>query len=69
MTRLWTTLVGRLRPSATDLETLARHETDPSKVARFQPIARGPAVAILTLMALGALWLLWVPWRAIRPRR
>lgn len=63
-----TTLLARLRPSAAELEALGRHETDPSRVDRFQPITRGPAMALLMLMALGVLWLAWLPWRAVRRR-
>jgi hypothetical protein len=38
-----------LTPSGEEIRELALRETDPARVAQFQPIVKGPVVAILIL--------------------
>ena len=43
----------RLRPTDREIRELALRETDPTRAARFEPIVRGPAWAVLGLLGVG----------------
>jgi hypothetical protein len=46
-------LADFLKPSDREIRELALRETDPAYVHEFQPIAKGPVVAVLILMVIG----------------
>jgi hypothetical protein len=46
-------IADRLKPSDREIRELALRETDPERVLEFQPIAKGPVVALLILMLIG----------------
>jgi hypothetical protein len=46
-------LIDAFRPTQRELQDLARAETDPDQVARFQPICRGPLFAVMVIAAAG----------------
>ena len=50
-------LAELLKPSDTEIRELALRETDPARISEFQPIVRGPgmAVVILSLVAVAAI--------------
>ena len=45
-------LADLLKPSDREIRDLALRETDPERVHEFQPIVRGPIVAVLILMLI-----------------
>ena len=46
-------LLVHLKPTDTEITRLAIEETDPSRVAKFEPITRGPVFALLALAVVG----------------
>jgi hypothetical protein len=66
-------LAKALAPTSEEIRRLARRETDPREVGRFQPITRGPVVAVLVLAAVGVAAIVVAPFRLLaaavgRPR-
>jgi hypothetical protein len=50
-----------LKPSPAQMQRFALRETDPDHAARFEPIARGPMVALLLLAWVGVAAIVAVP--------
>jgi len=46
-------LLAHVKPTEDEIVRLAVEETDPSRVAKFEPVARGPVFALLALAAVG----------------
>jgi hypothetical protein len=42
-----------LKPSEREIRELAMRETDPAHLQEFQPIAKGPVIAVLILIRVG----------------
>ena len=51
-----------------DIVELARRETDPACLSDFQPITRGPIVAIAGLLSLAIVTPVYLAWRQIATR-
>lgn len=49
-----------LKPTDSQIRTLARLEADPRHVARFAPITRGPVFAVVALACVGIAALPWI---------
>ena len=45
-------ILDYLKPSEADIRRLAEQETDPALAATFEPVCRGPLVALLILAAV-----------------
>jgi len=54
-----------LRPSAEQMQRFSLRETDPEQAGSFEPIARGPVVAILALIGVGIVALVAMPIRLL----
>jgi hypothetical protein len=54
-----------LRPTRGALKKLAQRETDPRFYKEFEPITRGPLVAVTILLGAGILALLVTPLRLL----
>jgi hypothetical protein len=61
--------MDRLKPTPQEIRALAEREADPRYYPQFQPIARGPVVAILLLAWVGLSAIPWTLWRLVRRPR
>jgi hypothetical protein len=59
VTRLFTLL----KPTETELERLARRETDPRFYGEFEPLTRGPFYTLLVLFLVSVCAIVAIPWR------
>lgn len=64
-----TSMLSRLRPTATAIHRLAAREADPRYASDFAPVARGPVYAVLALGAITLLAAVWAPFRLLRRGR
>jgi nucleoside-diphosphate-sugar epimerase len=62
-------LARAMAPTSDEIRRLARRETDPAEADRFQPITKGPVVALLLLGAVGLAALVVAPFRLFAARR
>lgn len=58
-------LLAALAPTSDEIRALARRETDPAEVEHFQPICRGPVMALLLLGLVGLAAVIVVPFRLL----
>jgi plastocyanin domain-containing protein len=54
-----------LKPSDREIRELALRETDPARVEEFQPITKGPVVAVLILACVGIAAIPLTLWRLV----
>ncbi len=47
-----TSVTDRVKPTENEILELARREVDPARVGEFQPIVKGPYVAVIILAAV-----------------